>query len=121
MKKTANQKAIDNRANQLNPNNPAYYKSRMGNKPKKNNYDNKRNTRNNQKTVVVHHHHNHVVPNVGGPQTRVCPICGAVGNVEFLRNGCGRFGILTGTGIGSKTYLKCNSCGGTFHIKRKNF
>ena len=41
-----NKKARDNRANQLNPNNPAYYKSRMGNQPK-------------AKTQVVHHHHHH--------------------------------------------------------------
>ena len=41
-----NKKARDNRANQLNPNNPAYYKSRMGNQPK-------------AKTKVVHHHHHH--------------------------------------------------------------
>jgi hypothetical protein len=29
-----NKKARDNRANQLNPNNPAYYKSRQGNHSK---------------------------------------------------------------------------------------
>ena len=41
-----NKNARDNRANQMNPNNPAYYKSRQGNHSK-----------GKSKTKVVHHHH----------------------------------------------------------------
>lgn len=43
-----NKKARDNRANQMNPNNPAYYKSRMGNA-----------VRRKTKVIVVHKHHHH--------------------------------------------------------------
>ena len=44
----------DNRANQMNPNNPAYYKSRQGNQK-----SNKSHTHTNTivRTEVVHHHH----------------------------------------------------------------
>ena len=111
MQKTAKQKAIDNRANQLNPNNPAYHKSRMGNTPKKNN--------DKPKTVVIHHHHNHIEQKTVGGQTRVCPICGAVGNVQYVSSTCGTFGRVTRTWIGSKIILHCNSCGGNFKIDRK--
>lgn len=48
----------------MNPNNPAYYKSRQGNKSK-------------TKTKVVHHHHHH---NHGGKnQGFACPCCGKRG------------------------------------------
>lgn len=116
MKKTAQQKAIDNRANQLNPNNPAYYKSRMGNTPQKHN-----NNRNNQKTVVLHHHHNHYDQKPVGGQTRVCPICGAAGNVSFVKNSCKQYVRLIRTEIGKTTVLQCNSCGGTFKVKRQDY
>ena len=43
-----NKKARDNRANQMNPNNSAYYKSRMGNT-----------TRSKTKVIIVHKHHHH--------------------------------------------------------------
>ena len=120
MKKTAQQKAIDNRANQLNPNNPAYYKSRMGNTPKKHN-NNNHNHHNNQKTVVVHHHHNHYVQKPIGDQTRVCPICGAAGNVSFVKNSCKKYVHIIRTEFGKTTVLLCNSCGGTFKVKRQDY
>ena len=119
MKKTAQQKAIDNRANQLNPNNSAYYKSRMGNNPKKHTPQNNKN--NNQKTVVLHHHHNHYDQKPVGGQTRVCPICGAAGNVSFVRNSCKQYGRLFRAEIGKTTVLQCNSCGGTFKVKRQDY
>ena len=109
MKKTAAQKAIDNRANQLNPNNPAYYKSRMGSYSQKNN---------NQKTVVVHHHHNHT-SGASNHQTRLCPICGSTGHIQYL--GTNRTALDKITRNGGKVMLKCKDCGGTFHINRDSF
>jgi len=101
MKKTAQQKAIDNRANQLNPNNSAYYKSRMGNAQKKN----KQNNKNNQKTVVVHHHHNHTSSKATSGQSRPCPLCGCRGNL--YATGKHRFG---------QAQMCCRSCSGTFFV-----
>ena len=109
MKKTAQQKAIDNRANQLNPNNPAYHKSRMGNDHKKNTtQNNKSRKKNNQKTIVLHHHHHH---NNGAPknangQTRECPLCGGKGNLRA-----------TGFNLCSEAELRCGFCNGTFFVK----
>ena len=110
MKKTAQQKAIDNRANQLNPNNPAYHKSRSGNT--------KNGKAQGKTTTIVVHHHNHSVKAPIGNQTRVCPICGATGNVSFVKNECKKFSHILHREIGKKTVLKCHSCGGTFSINR---
>lgn len=44
----------DNRSNQMNPNNPAYYKSRQGNQKKA---SKPVQTRTVYRTEVVHHHH----------------------------------------------------------------
>ena len=69
-----NKKAIDNRANQLNPNNPAYYKSRQGS-----------NSKGKTKTKVVHHHHHHHHGdnNLGFK----CKCCGKAGKLISLGNG----------------------------------
>ena len=80
-----NKKARDNRANQMNPNNPAYYKSRQGNQPK-------------SKTKVIHHHHHH---NHGGNnQGFACPRCGKYGKIHVVP--------------GYSTYMSCGFCGGKF-------
>lgn len=102
MKKTAQQKAIDNRANQLNPNNPAYYKSRMGNSQKKNS---NQNNKNNQKTVVIHHHHNYNAKKPVNGQSRPCHLCGCSGRLHAT--GKHRFG---------QAQMRCGSCGGTFFV-----
>lgn len=105
MKKPAQQKAIDNRANQLNPNNPAYYKSRMGNDYKKHTPQNNKSYKyNNQKTVVVHHH-NHSAPKTVNGQSRPCPLCGGKGNL--YATGKHRFG---------QAQLCCRFCNGTFFV-----
>ena len=76
-----NKKARDNRANQLNPNNPAYYKSRQGNQPK-------------SKTKVVHHHHHH---NHGGSnQGFACKRCGKRGKLTAIGYGWMRCGYCGG-------------------------
>ena len=62
-----NKKARDNRANQMNPNNPAYYKSRQGNK---------------KKTNVVHHHHHH--HHGGKNQGFACKVCGKRGKISSV-------------------------------------
>ena len=67
-----NKKARDNRANQMNPNNPAYYKSRQGN-----------HSNGKSKTKVVHHHHHHGNNNMG-----------------FRCECCGKAGALTAAGYG---------------------
>ena len=59
-----NKKARDNRANQMNPNNIAYYKSRMGNFSA-------------PKTKVVHHHHHH-----HNGKAFTCPFCGRQGTLR---------------------------------------
>ena len=80
-----NKKARDNRANQMNPNNPAYYKSRQGNKQK-------------TKTKVVHHHHHH---NHGSKnQGFACPCCGKRGKLSAW------------SFVGGDMY--CGHCGSTF-------
>lgn len=80
-----NKKARDNRANQMNPNNPAYYKSRQGNKQK-------------TKTKVVHHHHHH---NHGGNnQGFACPCCGKRGSLMSSDYYVG--------------YMHCGHCGSEF-------
>lgn len=61
-----NKKQRDNRANQLNPNNKAYYQSRQSNQKKKGAGQN-----------VVHHHH-HDSNNLGKP----CKICGRRGKIR---------------------------------------
>ena len=95
MKKTAQQKAIDNRANQLNPNNPAYHKSRMSSN---------NNRKNQQKVIVIHH--NHTSKKNASDQTRVCPLCGCRG--RLLATGAHGFG---------KAELYCRSCEGKFFVK----
>ena len=97
MKKTAQQKAIDNRANQLNPNNPAYYSSRMGN----------------QKTIIVNLKKNkNNRPQQKKPkrqssngQTRRCTVCGFVGNVRA-----------TGDYYSGGVELRCGSCNANFWV-----
>ena len=81
-----NKKARDNRANQLNPNNPAYYKSRQGNQPK-------------ATTKIVHHHHHH---NHGGD------------NQGFACKLCGKRGKLTASAFHNK--MRCGYCGGYFYL-----
>ena len=61
MKKTPQQKAIDNRANQLNPNNPAYYKSRIGSTyPTRKNYKQSKAATMHQNHFERHHLYNQV-------------------------------------------------------------
>ena len=81
-----NKKARDNRANQLNPNNPAYYKSRSGNKKKHSSGG----------STVVHHHHHH----------------GGGNNIGFRCQCCGKAGKLR-SAYGS-SYMTCGYCGGSF-------
>lgn len=81
-----NKKQRDNRANQLNPNNPAYYMSRQIS------YKNKSKTH--TKTVVQHHHH-HDLQNLGKP----CKICGRRGRI-----------------VASGHYAGCGYCGGIWAI-----
>ena len=108
-------KARDNRANQMNPNNPAYYKSRMGSSSKKNSkktngndfykQQNKHTKNNSTKVVHHHHHHNHVereyIVTTSTPQPSdnskvyVCPYCGTKGSLRT-------------TLFGS---VKCSRCG----------
>lgn len=109
-------KARDNRANQMNPNNPAYYKSRMGNSPKKKsknaksqewhgNSSGKYQKPNNQrmpapKVKVVHHHHHHThvereyinANPISQPMTDNsilyrCPYCGREGWIRTRTDG----------------------------------
>lgn len=80
-----NKKARDNRANQMNPNNPAYYKSRQGNKSK------------NKNQVVHHHHHHH---HGGNNQGFACPHCGKRGRIHVVP--------------GYNYYMHCGFCGGNF-------
>ena len=107
MKKTAEQKAMDNRANQLNPNNSAYWNSRKGGKNKKKGGNNSKN-HHNQTTKVIHHHHhhNHKSSNNNG-QTRACRICGARGCLKTT----GFYGLF------GRIELRCSSCGGTFFVE----
>ena len=83
-------KARDNRANQLNPNNPAYHKSRTGGAKKHSGGSKK--SRN--KTTIVHHHHH------GG------------NNAGFRCKCCGKAGKLTS--IYGSSYMRCGFCGGSF-------
>ena len=69
MNYNAQKKAIDNRANQLNPNNPAYQKSRMGNQNK-----NKHNN-----------HQSNNKPKNNNGQTSSCEICGVRGMLPAIR------------------------------------
>ncbi len=77
-----NKKARDNRANQLNPNNPAYYKSRQGS-----------NSKGKIKTKVVHHHHHHGDNNLGFK----CKCCGKAG--KLISDGYGWMRCLYCMGI----------------------
>lgn len=80
-----NKKARDNRANQMNPNNPAYYKSRQGS-----------NSKGKSKTKVVHHHHHHNKNN--GFR---CKCCGKAGKLYSV-----------GTDSWGYTIMACGYCGG---------
>lgn len=75
-----NKKARDNRANQMNPNNPAYYKSRQGNKSV-------------SRTQVIHHHHNHG----RGNQGFACKLCGKRGKLTHAYLDYMRCGYCWGT------------------------
>ena len=97
-----NKQQRDNRANQMNPNNIAYYKSRMGNTPKKqtNTKSNQKKSSNhytsntkNVKVVHVHNNHNHTNQNLGYR----CPVCGKAGGLHTTMFG-----------------MKCDHCGGRF-------
>ena len=102
MKKTSNQKAIDNRANQLNPNNPAYYKSRMGNSQKKNN---QQESQEQSKTIIIHPHHTYNAKKPTNSQSRPCPLCGCSGRLRAT--GKHRFG---------QAQMRCGSCSGKFFV-----
>ena len=106
MSYNAQKKAMDNRANQLNPNNPAYHKSRMGNTQSNKNKNHSNNHKNNNqpKTIVIHHHHNNKPKNNNG-QTRSCEICGGKGRLSVI-----------GTGLFGKVQMRCGYCGGTFNV-----
>ena len=73
-----NKKARDNRANQLNPNNKAYYKSRQNNQSKKHHGGSKTTV---YKTKVVHHHHNHTARSGMDPLTAL--VIGTVAATKF--------------------------------------
>lgn len=117
-----NKQQRDNRANQMNPNNIAYYKSRMGNTSKKQttsqanqqhkkstgNYNQKQATKNNYtgntknnhagntknvKVVHVHNNHTYTEQNLG----YLCPLCGRAGKLHTTLFG-----------------MKCDHCGGRF-------
>ena len=83
-----NKKARDNRANQMNSNNPAYYKSRQGS-----------NSKGKSKTKVVHHHHHHNNnKNIGFR----CKCCGKAGKLYSVDDRCGW------------SIMRCGYCGGQF-------
>ena len=86
-----NKKARDNRANQMNPNNKAYWKSRS------NNYSNNRSRSNNYSNRTRS-------GNLGKP----CRICGRRGKLEVH---------FTGVSWEAKYYVKCGYCGGTWWLK----
>lgn len=93
-------KARDNRANQLNPNNEAYYKSRMGNKnSNKSKTNSQKNHQQNHSTKVYHNHYHQSKPdnNLG----RRCPLCGRAGKLTV-----GMFGYK----------MHCGYCGGSYKI-----
>ena len=92
-----NKQQRDNRANQMNPNNIAYYKSRMGNSAPKSKQNHKQNTKSahytqNTKNVKVVHVHNHD-QNLGFR----CPVCGRAGGLSTTLFG-----------------MKCSHCGSHF-------
>ncbi len=80
-------KSRDNRSNQLNPNNPAYYKSREGN---------------GQKVIVVKQKPRSTNSNVGF----ACPLCGKRGNFKAIYTGW--------DWDGDYNTMKCGYCGGQF-------
>ena len=82
-------KSRDNRANQMNPNNPAYYKSRQGSTSK-------------PQVKVVHHVSSHS----GGNQGFACRLCGKKGKLSS-----------TGRSVGSEVLMRCGYCNGTFWKK----
>ena len=93
-------KARDNRANQLNPNNPAYYKSRMGNTKKSSGGGKK--VSHSSTTIVHHHHHN----NTSSPVNT---------NIGFRCKLCGKAGRLTaGRSILGRKIMRCGFCKGSF-------
>ena len=91
----------DNRANQLNPNNIAYYKSRMAStSPNKSNNKSANKNIHNNKTVknVTNVYHTHTQNNLGYK----CPLCGRAGGLETAMFG----------------KMRCKHCGGKFEKYR---
>ena len=83
-------KSRDNRANQLNPNNPLYYKSR-GSK-----------TAQPKKSASPHPAKNTNSGNKGKP----CKLCGKAGKLRCTDT------------ISSEARMVCGYCGGSFWVKR---
>ena len=95
-----NKQQRDNRANQMNPNNIAYYKSRMGGTTKKQNSGNYNQQKKSTKNNYMTNNKNIKVVHVHQPKNEgyCCPICGKPGGLHS-------------TMFGS---MKCSHCGSRF-------